>query len=717
MASNDQWSCRACTFLNDNSLGLACEICGTIRTPTPHTLGSLSSPTPNPAIAAIDAVSAGSPLSAVDRNPTPKVKIEDRKTSYGIQRGKEACSLQQYSSQASSSSMHAPITTMPQSSSNQNVASSSPIHINRVVRSNSSKGSTSDSTITLDTSLLKRHTEDSSQDAARIGGNSDVEIILHKRPKAEKSNISGIPTQIASSPSWPVQSTLDLSADVKSASHPWYNGRLAMTYIVGCSNQGRIRFQDLIDKDKLKKICVSSYVVDDDWFLSQLPSGIKVCMARPKPREIPDDVHQIPLSNSVLCVFPKMPSYVGAMHTKFMLLWYPRFLRVVITSANLTPYDWQELENVVFYQDFPIKHSKKRQENQNGPLTSTINSPSGFGEHLCTILAAMDIPDTVISSVVKHDFRNSIGVLVGSMPGKHNLEIDQKPRWAASALCDAAASISCLGRINLSDAIVCMQTSSMGSSTSDWINHMYKAFRGYDLTSTTPPTATALALPTSVDASTSLTILFPTQRTVENSRNGIPGAGTIFFPRKLWPSYPKHILRSCQSQNEGVLMHSKISIVHTPTCVQELTRSQQIQIVRLDTTSVHTLNSAMINNNTATAAGSTDNSSLIDGYIYCGSHNATQAAWGIPVRPKTKGVATLGGHGPLSSVHDSVKLQVEVKNWELGVLLPFKVVVRDASNNIIVDKRQVKGMQEPFPLPFIYPPKVYAANDRPFSQY
>ncbi|KAJ1340794.1 hypothetical protein BSLG_004576 [Batrachochytrium salamandrivorans] len=658
MASNDQWSCRACTFLNDNSLGLACEICGTIRTPTPHTLGSLSSPTPNPAIAAIDAVSAGSPLSAVDRNPTPKVKIEDRKTSYGIQRGKEACSLQQYSSQASSSSMHAPITTMPQSSSNQN-----------------------------------RHTEDSSQDAARIGGNSDVEIILHKRPKAEKSNISGIPTQIASSPSWPVQSTLDLSADVKSASHPWYNGRLAMTYIVGCSNQGRIRFQDLIDKDKLKKICVSSYVVDDDWFLSQLPSGIKVCMARPKPREIPDDVHQIPLSNSVLCVFPKMPSYVGAMHTKFMLLWYPRFLRVVITSANLTPYDWQELENVVFYQDFPIKHSKKRQENQNGPLTSTINSPSGFGEHLCTILAAMDIPDT------------------------HNLEIDQKPRWAASALCDAAASISCLGRINLSDAIVCMQTSSMGSSTSDWINHMYKAFRGYDLTPTTPPTATALALPTSVDASTNLTILFPTQRTVENSRNGIPGAGTIFFPRKLWPSYPKHILRSCQSQNEGVLMHSKISIVHTPTCVQELTRSQQIQIVRLDTTSVHTLNSAMINNNTATAAGSTDNSSLIDGYIYCGSHNATQAAWGIPVRPKTKGVATLGGHGPLSSVHDSVKLQVEVKNWELGVLLPFKVVVRDASNNIIVDKRQVKGMQEPFPLPFIYPPKVYAANDRPFSQY
>ncbi|KAH6574140.1 hypothetical protein BASA62_002577 [Batrachochytrium salamandrivorans] len=682
MASNDQWSCRACTFLNDNSLGLACEICGTIRTPTPHTLGSLSSPTPNPAIAAIDAVSAGSPLSAVDRNPTPKVKIEDRKTSYGIQRGKEACSLQQYSSQASSSSMHAPITTMPQSSSNQNVASSSPIHINRVVRSNSSKGSTSDSTITLDTSLLKRHTEDSSQDAARIGGNSDVEIILHKRPKAEKSNISGIPTQIASSPSWPVQSTLDLSADVKSASHPWYNGRLAMTYIVGCSNQGRIRFQDLIDKDKLKKICVSSYVVDDDWFLSQLPSGIKVCMARPKPREIPDDVHQIPLSNSVLCVFPKMPSYVGAMHTKFMLLWYPRFLRVVITSANLTPYDWQELENVVFYQDFPIKHSKKRQENQNGPLTSTINSPSGFGEHLCTILAAMDIPDT------------------------HNLEIDQKPRWAASALCDAAASISCLGRINLSDAIVCMQTSSMGSSTSDWINHMYKAFRGYDLTSTTPPTATALALPTSVDASTSLTILFPTQRTVENSRNGIPGCRHNIFPKKTVAIVSETYTAKLPIAKRG-----------SSDAFKELTRSQQIQIVRLDTTSVHTLNSAMINNNTATAAGSTDNSSLIDGYIYCGSHNATQAAWGIPVRPKTKGVATLGGHGPLSSVHDSVKLQVEVKNWELGVLLPFKVVVRDASNNIIVDKRQVKGMQEPFPLPFIYPPKVYAANDRPFSQY
>jgi hypothetical protein len=39
----------------------------------------------------------------------------------------------------------------------------------------------------------------------------------------------------------------------------------------------------------------------------------------------------------------------GAMHSKLQLLKYPDYLRVVVPSANLVPYDWGEtgvMENV-----------------------------------------------------------------------------------------------------------------------------------------------------------------------------------------------------------------------------------------------------------------------------------------------------------------------------------------------------------------------------------
>lgn len=44
-----------------------------------------------------------------------------------------------------------------------------------------------------------------------------------------------------------------------------------------------------------------------------------------------------------------MDGQVNCMHSKLMLLFYPLYLRVVVPSANLVPYDWGEtgvMENV-----------------------------------------------------------------------------------------------------------------------------------------------------------------------------------------------------------------------------------------------------------------------------------------------------------------------------------------------------------------------------------
>ena len=55
----------------------------------------------------------------------------------------------------------------------------------------------------------------------------------------------------------------------------------------------------------------------------------------------------VPSKNVRFC-FPPMGGY-GAMHAKIQLLKFPGYMRVVVPSGNLTPYDWGEtgvLENV-----------------------------------------------------------------------------------------------------------------------------------------------------------------------------------------------------------------------------------------------------------------------------------------------------------------------------------------------------------------------------------
>lgn len=46
-----------------------------------------------------------------------------------------------------------------------------------------------------------------------------------------------------------------------------------------------------------------------------------------------------------------MDGQVNCMHSKLMLLFHPTYLRIVVPSANLVPYDWGEsggiMENVL----------------------------------------------------------------------------------------------------------------------------------------------------------------------------------------------------------------------------------------------------------------------------------------------------------------------------------------------------------------------------------
>ncbi|KAL2911234.1 hypothetical protein HK105_209304 [Polyrhizophydium stewartii] len=65
-------------------------------------------------------------------------------------------------------------------------------------------------------------------------------------------------------------------------------------------------------KATLKKACFSTCVMEEDWFLEQVPEHIKLCVTRQKPAGLPHS-----MSDNLLSVFPWMPEF-GVMHIKLM---------------------------------------------------------------------------------------------------------------------------------------------------------------------------------------------------------------------------------------------------------------------------------------------------------------------------------------------------------------------------------------------------------------
>jgi Tyrosyl-DNA phosphodiesterase len=114
-----------------------------------------------------------------------------------------------------------------------------------------------------------------------------------------------------------------------------------------------------------------------------------------------------------------MPGNVNCMHSKLQLLFHPSHLRVVVPSANLTPYDWGEdgkMENVgslillnplglhfkhvlilqmVFMVDLPRLPCGR---------VVDVENLTFFGKELVYFLQAMVIDEAVVKGVLKFDF-------------------------------------------------------------------------------------------------------------------------------------------------------------------------------------------------------------------------------------------------------------------------------------------------------------------------
>lgn len=122
------------------------------------------------------------------------------------------------------------------------------------------------------------------------------------------------------------------------------------------SRSDSIKFKDLIS-DNWNFILLSSYCTDYEWLMDQFDgispeTEINLIEHYDKTREqagiqkITSKATKSPRTfNIIHPPFPKFPNY-GVMHCKIMILASNEFMRIVVSSANLMDFDYDEVQNV-----------------------------------------------------------------------------------------------------------------------------------------------------------------------------------------------------------------------------------------------------------------------------------------------------------------------------------------------------------------------------------
>ncbi|KAJ6441684.1 ubiquitin interaction domain-containing protein [Purpureocillium lavendulum] len=284
---------------------------------------------------------------------------------------------------------------------------------------------------------------------------------------------------------------------------PYPAGTVKRTWARGYQRTGQdIKIEEVFQKDKLLLAMLSSFQWDEEWMLSKVDLGrTKLLLAAFAPNEQQKEEMRANSPPGVRFCFPPMNGF-GSMHSKLQLLKYQDYLRIVVPTGNLVPYDWGEsgvMENyqLVFIIDLPRLESAAPQE------------PTAFSLELKRFVQDMGVDNKMVDSLSNFDFSRTANLgFVSSRPGSHT---DEALRGVGD------------------DAV-----------------------KAYNARLGRKPSDKRLGLPQ--ELKNCFRIYFPTSTTA---------AGTICIQRKWWhsPDFPRDLVRDCVNTREGLLMHSKAIFV------------------------------------------------------------------------------------------------------------------------------------------------------------
>ncbi|KXX79467.1 Tyrosyl-DNA phosphodiesterase 1 [Madurella mycetomatis] len=401
----------------------------------------------------------------------------------------------------------------------------------------------------------------------KASGPADVST---SRP-AQRPKIATAPSSVLSDSVHGKERALEKSEPAVSAketrdsSLSFPRGAVKKTWAFGQPRHGDdIRIEEVLQKHQLELAVLSSHQWDEEWLLSKIDLArtklILIAFATDKAQR-EEMQSNVPRERIRFC-FPPMQA-MGSMHSKLQLLKYGKYMRIVVPTGNLMPYDWGEtgtMENMVFIIDLPKFQSAEEQNAQK--LTP-------FGEELSYFLLAQGLDEKLVGSLRNYDFSETSRYgFVHTIAGSHTAD----DAWRRTGYCGLGRMVRSLG-IDSSGAIeldyVC---SSLGAVNDGLLRALYYACQGdsglkeYDTRKAGRNTKNASS--TKLDAIRDhLRVYFPSRGTVIRSKGGKDGAGTICFQAKWWQaeSFPHSVLRDCKSVRDGLVMHSKIIYVRFET--------------------------------------------------------------------------------------------------------------------------------------------------------
>jgi Tyrosyl-DNA phosphodiesterase len=346
-------------------------------------------------------------------------------------------------------------------------------------------------------------------------------------------------------------------------------GVVKKTWAFGFERANDIKLEEVLQLSQLETAVLSSFQVNWEWLLPKLDKKrIELMFVL---QEGDSFVKPPDWSNpNVRLLYPSMKGQIWCMHSKLMLLFYPTYLRIVVPTANLTPYDWGEpfhampgglMENTVFLADLP-KRDLASDEDPNADVL--------FLQSMLYFLKAMAMPVDMrerlslfdFSKLANHGFVHSIG-------GSHYGDA-----WRKTGACGLGRCLNELGLRTFDSLQIDIVTSSLGSLDDKFLRSLYLVAQG-DSGLAEFTFRTAKAMPPSVrqdlerrlgkDFSSvwrqNLRFYYPSDDTVRASRGGPQNAGTICFAPRWWneAKFPRDLMQDCQSQRAGLLMHNKVS--------------------------------------------------------------------------------------------------------------------------------------------------------------
>ncbi|QPC77074.1 hypothetical protein HYE68_007826 [Fusarium pseudograminearum] len=353
---------------------------------------------------------------------------------------------------------------------------------------------------------------------------------------------------------------------------PYPKGAIKRTWAYGYPRTPEdIKIEEVFQKDKLELALLSSYQWDDEWLVSKFDlRKTKLLLLAFADSEAQKSEMRSNAPPGIKFVFPAMNG-PGAMHSKLQLLKYPDYLRVVVPSANLVPYDWGEtgvMENMVFLIDLPRLDG------------SATHRPTPFSIELGRFLSATGVGETMVNSLTNYDFSQTKHLgFVYTIPGGH--QGDELKRIGDDGLAEFKSRTGRAGAAGKNKA------------SNPWQGKLKDRFRIY----------------------------FPTNETVTRSRGGRNAAGTICVQPKWWrsPTFPTELVRDCVNTRHGLLMHSKMILVsQTEAGSQNQSQLQTRPQTRREPRG-HDQGSASTQRDPKTA-----NKSL--GWVYVGSANLSESA-------------------------------------------------------------------------------------------